>query len=98
MAKVLAPSGVFVFNTFNRKPDRKPMVKEYELDGKKFVEVSWLVGNLVYHLQIREGMKFHATAFTWLSETRLVRLLRPHFKVRVIKDGPTSLYRCELRR
>ncbi|MBI4992291.1 MAG: class I SAM-dependent methyltransferase [Candidatus Harrisonbacteria bacterium] len=94
VADVLAEGGVFVFNTFNRKPPEKPMIKKYEIDGKKFLEVSWLVGDLVHHVQKREGLPCHITSFRWLSPDYLADILDTYFSVTVKKDGNTSLYRC----
>lgn len=91
---VLSTQGSFVFNTFNRKPSEKPMVKEYELDGHSFVEVSWSVGDTVNHIQIRSGMDPHFTSFRWFSPDALSEILTPYFTVIVKEDGPTSLYLC----
>lgn len=95
IAQVLKPGGFFVFNTFNQKPPEKPRVLEYELDGHSFVEVSWLVGDKVHHLQVRDGLEPHYTAFLWLSPERLRALLEPYFVVKEERHEKTSLYRCE---
>lgn len=95
VALALKPGGVFAFNTFNQKPPEKPRVMQYELDGHAFVEVSWLVGDTVHHLQVRDGMKPHYTSFQWLSPKRLRKLLKPHFIVNEEKRKRTSLYRCK---
>ena len=79
VSRVLKPSGVFVFNTFNQRPLEKPYVSEYELDGYAFTEVSWLVGDTVHHVQVRDGMAPHCTSFKWLSPDRLRTLLEPPF-------------------
>lgn len=94
LVRVLAKKGVFVFNTFNHKPSEKPTVKEYEIGENKFVEVSWLIKDLVYHVQIREGMPCHTTSFYWLSPEHLAGILEPYFSVTVKKESRTSLYRC----
>ncbi len=94
VACVLKKDGLFVFNTFNKKPPEKPLVKEYELDGKKFAEASWLVSNTVHHVQIREGMPPHITSFQWLSPEYLEKILSLHFSIKVINDGASALYRC----
>jgi len=93
-AKVLRKDGVFAFNTFSRKPPAIPMIKKYEIDGKKFLEVSWLVGDLVHHVQEREGLPCHITSFRWLSPEYLSEILRPYFSVTIKKEGNASLYRC----
>lgn len=97
IAEILTPGGRFVFNTFNRQPTEKPRVLQYELDGHAFVEVSWLAGVDVHHLQIRDGMLPHHTVFRWLSPERLREMLEPHFIVYEDRREKTSLYRCEKR-
>lgn len=94
IADVLTKNGLFIFNTFNQKPSEKPTVKEYELNGKKFVETSWLVGEVVHHVQIREGMEPHTTSFQWLSPEYLEKILSPYFSIEVKNEGASSLYRC----
>lgn len=95
LACALKPGGLFVFNTFNQRPSAKPRVLQYELEGHSFTEVSWLVGATVHHLQVRDGMQPHHTAFLWLSPERLRSLLNPYFVVNEERNGKTSLYRCE---
>lgn len=94
VADILKKNHFFIFNTFSQKPPEKPAVKEYELDGKKFVEVSWLVGETVHHIQIREGMTPHISKFKWLSPEYLDEILKPYFAIEVIRDGNTAIYRC----
>ncbi|OGG40959.1 hypothetical protein A2118_01735 [Candidatus Kaiserbacteria bacterium GWA2_50_9] len=94
-AAVLKPGGIFAFNTFNQKPPAKPRVLQYELDGKAFVEVSWLIEDAVHHLQVREGMAPHYTTFKWLPPEYLRSILEPHFIVVETRREKTSLYRCE---
>lgn len=94
IANILGKNGVFVFNTFSKKPPEIPIVKEYELEGKKFVEVSWLVGDIVHHVQIREGMEPHTTAFRWLSTTELESILRPYFNFSIQFQNNTSIWCC----
>lgn len=93
--QLLSRDGMFIFNTFHNKPSEKPTVKEYEIEGKKFIEVSWLVNNIVHHVQIREGMPSHTTSFNWLSPEYLIEMLSEFFYVEVKKDRNTSLYRCK---
>ena len=94
VANVLKKDGVFVFNTFNKKPPEKPVVKEYELGGLKFVETTWSVGHFIHHVQIREGLPPHTTGFWWISPDDFQRILSPYFDIQLIVDGNTSLYRC----
>lgn len=95
VAMALEPRGIFAFNTFNQKPPVKPRVLEYELQGNFFVEVSWLVGDEVHHLQIRDGLEPHHTVFFWLSPERLQEFLEPYFVINEERQEKTSLYRCE---
>jgi len=95
VAKVLRKDGVFVFNTFSNKPSETPMIKKYEIDGRKFLEVSWLVGDLVHHVQKREGLPCHITSFRWLSPNYLAEILNPYFSVTVKKESNASLYYCQ---
>ncbi len=94
VANVLSPGGVFAFNTFNQKPSEKPRVLEYEFEGHAFSEVSWLVGDTVHHLQVREGMTPHYTTFMWIAPERLQKMLEPYFSVVEERHEKTSLYRC----
>jgi len=94
LASVLKPQAVFVFNTFNQKPPKEPRVLEYKMGGHSFAEVSWLIGDKVHHLQVRDGLKHHHTEFKWLSPEEIRKLLERYFEVEEIQDGKTSLYRC----
>lgn len=96
LAKMLNPGGVFVFNTFNNKPSEKPTVKEYTLGSKqyKYVEVSLLIGDVVHHVQCREGMEPHTTQFKWISPERFREMLAPYFEIEEKVDGATSIYVC----
>lgn len=93
-AKVLPAGGIFAFNTFNEKPPEKPRVKEYDYDGHSFVEISWLVGDMVHHVQVRDGMAPHTTVFKWLPRETLHSILAKYFHVHEIVCGKTSLYKC----
>ena len=77
LPEVLNEGGIFAFNTFNQEPPREPMVKTYEYQGHHFVEVSWLVGDMVHHVQVREGMEPHCTSFRWISPEEFRTLLEP---------------------
>lgn len=94
VADILTPGGIFVFNTFNQKPPEKPRVMEYELGGCNFVEVSWLVGNMVHHVQIRDGLEPHQTSFKWLPPGVIHGWLEPYFEVTEERKGRSSIYRC----
>ncbi len=95
VAMSLKPGGIFAFNTFNQKPSTIPRALEYEYSGHQFAEVSWLVGDTVLHVQVRDGMESHTTSFAWISPERFRNLLGPYFAITEERDGKTSLYRCE---
>lgn len=95
----LAPGGVFVFNTFNTEPDESIRVREY-IDGAHFVEVSYRVGDVVHHVQMREGMRPHVTSFRWISPVEFALDLDELVKTQMLagwrceRDGTTSTYIC----
>ena len=98
LAEMIRPAGIFIFNTFNRKPSTTPAVKQYELGGVNFVEVSWLVGeNCVEHVQIREGEAPHSTRFQWISSDKFRELLSPYFECTENIDGVSSVWVCTRR-
>ncbi len=94
IADALEPGGIFAFNTFNQQPTLKPRIKEYELGGHAFAEVSWLVGDTVHHVQVREGMVPHCTSFRWISPEQFREILEPYFHIEEHRRGKTSLYKC----
>ncbi len=95
LAGVLVPESLFVFNTFNQKPDIRPRVIEYMLDSHFFTEVSWLTGDdMVHHVQVRDGFPPHTTEFLWLSREKIHSLLEPYFVIEEIVREKTSIYRC----
>lgn len=93
-SRLIKKDGVFVFNTFSNMPIAKPMVKEYEIENESYIEISYLLDNKVYHIQIREGYEPHFTAFDWVSEETYYKLLTPYFEVQNINDSKTSIYVC----
>jgi SAM-dependent methyltransferase len=86
--------GKFIFNTFGNKPSEKPVVKEYDFDGHHFVETSWLVGDVVHHIQVRDGLPPHTTSFRWIPEDEFVKMLSPWFNVEVLREGATLVFIC----
>jgi SAM-dependent methyltransferase len=91
--KSLKHNGKFVFNTFNKKPSSVPTFKEYEIDGVKFGEAFQLVGNVVHHFQMREGMEPHFTKFRWIDPEEFRSVLSPfHFEEHI--DGNSTTYVC----
>lgn len=94
VATTLKYGGKFIFNTFNKKPPAYPMVKQYELEGGRYVELSWLVGDDVHHVQICEDMSPHITTFLWISPEEFHAWLSYGFEVKEHRDGATSIYVC----
>lgn len=97
LARRMPGGSQFIFNTFNTKPSEKPTVKNYEYEGHSFAEVSWLVGDIVFHTQFRDGMEPHSTKFKWISKEEYFRILGGSYAIEVVEDGHTSLYRCTRR-
>lgn len=91
---IIEKDGLFIFNTFSKKPTEKPMIKEYEIDGKSYIEISYLIDKKVHHVQIREGFEPHFTTFDWISEEEYKDILSPYFDVKIIDDGKSALYVC----
>lgn len=94
-SKLLNKDGLFIFNTFSKKPTVKPMIKEYSIDGINYLEVSYLVNNTVEHIQIREGFTPHFTEFAWISENEFKTILSPYFEITIYDDGRSALYICK---
>lgn len=99
--QLLKPGGQFVFNTFNTKPSQVPTVREYKLESeytlesRAFVEVSYMVGDTIHHVQTREGIPPHVTQFLWISPDAFWTVLRKEFsRVSEERIGPTSIWRC----
>jgi len=93
-SNMIEKEGLFIFNTFSKKPTEKPMIKEYEIDGINYIEISYLVDQKVYHVQIREGFEPHFTIFDWISEEEYKNILSPYFHIKIIDDGKSALYVC----
>lgn len=98
LKKIMAERSVFVFNTFNEKPSETPRIREYEFNWANFIEVSYLVGDTVHHIQATKGMKPHMTSFKWISREDFMRILAPHFDVEVHTRGKTDMYVCRPRK
>lgn len=96
-SNILKKDGLFIFNTFSSKPSEKPMIKEYKIDDISYLEISYLVDNQVYHVQIREGFEPHFTVFDWISEEEYRRILEPYFDLNIKDDGKSALYICRRR-
>lgn len=93
-SKIFKKSGLFIFNTFSRKPSTKPMIKEYKIDDINYLEISYLVGNEVNHIQIREGFEPHFTKFDWISEDEYKKILSPYFDIEIDDNGTSAVYVC----
>jgi ubiquinone/menaquinone biosynthesis C-methylase UbiE len=96
LVAVMAPAGLFVFDTFHRPPPPEPQVSAYKFAGHAFAEVSWRVGDFVHHVQARDGMLAHATCCRWIPPPRFRTLLRAYFRVTERREGDASIYRCQL--
>ena len=94
-SNIFEKGGLFVFNTFSCKPPAKPMIKEYEIDNKSYIEISYLVNGEVYHIQVCEGYAPHFTTFDWISKEKYLQMLSPFFEVQVKDNGKSSLYICK---
>ena len=94
-SNIFEKGGKFVFNTFSSKPTSKPMIKEYEIDGIHYLEISYLVEDKVYHIQVCEGYEPHFTIFDWISEETYLKLLSPYFDIKIKDNGKSALYICK---
>lgn len=90
-------NALFIFNTFSNKPSNKPMIKEYILDDRSYLEISYLIDNKVQHIQVCEGYEPHFTVFDWISKEQYKKLLSPYFDIEIKDDGKSSLYICKRR-
>ncbi len=93
-SKIFKKDGLFIFNTFSKKPLTKPMIKEYVIEDLNYLEVSYLVGNEVNHIQVREGYEPHFTKFDWISEDEYKNILSPYFDIEVDDNGTSAIYVC----
>lgn len=93
-SEIFEKDGLFIFNTFSNKPSEKPMIKEYVIDNINYLEISYLVNNIVYHVQIREGFEPHFTEFDWISEEEYRKILEPYFDLEIKDNGKSALYIC----
>lgn len=93
-SKIINKDGLLIFNTFSKQPESIPMIKEYIIDEIHYLEISYLVGNSINHVQIREGYEPHFTTFDWISEEEYKEILSPYFDIKIIDDGKSALYIC----
>ena len=98
VASVLAPGGVFVFNTFHTEPPESPTVRKYTYQGHDFVEIAYRIGRTVHHVQARDGLPSHATTFMWIPPSQFhddLDTLVESFDIAEwsrIRDGATDTY------
>lgn len=93
-SQLFKKDGLFIFNTFKNKPSTIPTIKEYELQDKHYLEISYLIENKVYHIQICEGYEPHFTIFDFIDEDTYQKLLSPYFELEKIEDQKTLIYQC----
>ena len=96
-SNLFSKDALFIFNTFSNKPTEKPMIKEYVIDNLNYLEISYLLNDKVYHVQVCEGYEPHFTVFDWISKERYFELLSPYFDIEVKDDGKSALYKCKRR-
>ena len=94
IARVVKKGGVFTFNTFGNKPSETPNVREYFHQGIAYKEISYLVGDMVHHVQVAAGFAPHMTSFHWISPDEFRQKLSPYFIIREVVDGPSSMWYC----
>ena len=96
-SNLFSKDALFIFNTFSNKPTNKPMIKEYVIGNLNYLEISYLLDNKVYHVQVCEGYEPHFTVFDWISKEQYIELLSPYFDIEVKDDGKSALYKCKRR-
>lgn len=98
VSKLLKWGGSLVFNTFNTRPSKDPVVKKFGggARGDEITEVVQLVNDTVYHLQMRKGYVPHFTSFKYIAGDDIENIVNTHFSnVHSIIDGSTTIYTCE---
>jgi len=101
LSMTMNDNGMFIFNTFNKKPKLIPQIKEYYketpidlVSGRSYVEVSWIIGDDVHHVQICSGIPPHFTKFKWFSREDFTNILDEYFTIKVLTEGNTDIYKC----
>ena len=93
-SNIFNKGGTFIFNTFINKPNKQPSIKQYKIENDHYVEVSYLVNNEVYHVQIMENHLPHFTKFKYISRERYFELLSPYFNLEIYEDEKSCVYVC----
>ncbi len=93
-SNIFEKNGIFIFNTFQNKPSKEPMIKQYIIDDVNYLEVSYLIDNKVHHIQIRENYEPHYTVFDWIDEETYKIILSPYFEIETFKENSTIIYKC----
>ncbi len=91
----LRPGGIFVFNTFNTKPDPTPKIKQYHHRGTSFTEMSYITpDDIVHHVQVREGYPPHIAEYKWIPYEKFREILLPHFSIERLTRNKIDYYKC----
>lgn len=94
LAKVIKVGGKFVFNTFGNRPSTTPTTRQYFHGGVCYAELSYLIGDTIYHVQTAEGMPPHFTQFKWIDRGEFTMKLKPYFQLVEVIEGPSSMWYC----
>jgi len=92
LAKIILPGGFFVFNTFLNRPPTYPMTQEYEINGKKYVEVAYHIDGMVHHVQCCEGYEPHVTKFAYITRDQFAKWLGKYFRLEEHVSGKTAIW------
>lgn len=94
IAKITKKGGLFVFNTFGNKPSETPTVRDYYHKGRAYKEISYIVDDVIHHVQTTTGFPPHVTNFNWISAEEYRRKLSTYFIIHELTDGPSSMWYC----
>lgn len=96
LKEYIHPNGYLVFNTFNQQPPtkEKALIKNYNIGTDSYMEISWLDGEDVKHIQILNEEDSHFTKFKWLSKDKLKDLLNGIFNFEIFTFNKTDIYVC----
>jgi SAM-dependent methyltransferase len=100
VCSLLAPGGVFVFNTFNTPPAEVPQTKQYIHNGRQYAEIAYLNGALVQHVQACQGVSMHLTTFWYIAPEQFeadLKVLQERGDLAMFsrrRDGTTDTYVC----